>query len=802
MKTMACFVLSCCSFCVVADVNNAEDIETIEVTAQGKVESINDIPISISYLSDSFLEQFKFDSVERLTQSVPGVFVSKNSGASKMYIRGIGAQGNAGLEQALSVYYDGVYHGRSRNSKSMLVDVERLELLKGPQSVYLGLNASAGAMAIHSRKPTFNGNDGYVMANIGENNGFSTRFGYNRVIADNWAIRVAGEKADSDGPWTMIDNQGNNVGKGGGENSHLFRLSTLFRDEQSDEQRFSALLKLETQSQRKQNPFAWQPGGCDNLYALGLSSQQQLNEYWQNTGSSKNNPLKVPATCKDNFIDNQFDEFSPASPFNDSIYQNQLLTLQLNWQWNNWHLHSTSGYFDSHYGFDGNDLSHGTNAHRFMWSEDDDRQLSQHIKFFSDDGRDFDFMLGAYWHQNHVDFQSADVDGRAANNLQYNHTAVQQQSETTALYGAFDWYISPKWTLTTGIRYEHIKKVFDASDVTRNKKFYGAEQGQGQAFADLLLNDTDGNPLLYQQFTPRLRSGFSDEKVSFDHFMPSMALKYHYGTNSLVYYKLTKGLKSGGFNFRLNNLDADTLTYDSERVLGHELGVKHGFFAQQLRLSAAMFDSSYRDLQQNSNRDHLGNSSTAVIRNAAKAHSRGVELEANWYAFENLSFGLSATYLDAQFDDYQGADCTRLQAVVVKTDVAQAFGAQQVAGKGCFQDLSGQPLPMAPQFASRLSVEHQLSLGDYRLNSALQWFYSDGFYTSPHADKLRYQQAFDKFHLRVELAPKQGDWHVAILGYNLTNKLTARQLGQDGNAAVSGLVDLPRQIQLQVKYNF
>lgn len=800
-------LLCMCSFSQAGELPQDDGIETIKVTAQGKLEAIDDIPMSIHLLSGEQLEQFSIDSFEHLTENTPGVFISKNSGATKMYIRGIGAQGNAGLDQALSIYYDDIYYGRSRNSKGMLVDIERVELLKGPQSIYFGLNASAGAIAVHSRKPNLSDNQGYIVATGGQNNLLATRFGYNHVLSDKWAVRIAGEKSDSDGPWTMLDNNGNPVGDGGGEDSHLLRLSTLY----SPNEQFSATLKLETQKLKKNNPFAWQPGGCDNLYALGLSSQQQLNDYWQNTGSTKNNPLKVPATCSDNFVDSQFDEYSPASPLNDSSYQNQALTLLLQWQWDNLYLNSISGYVDSDYGFSGNDLSHGTNAHRLMWSQDNDRQFSQHIKLYSDDGKsddgngngngnDFDFLLGAYWHSNHVDFQTADVDGRSANNLQFSHAMVQQQSYSSSLYGAVDWYLTDKFELNAGVRYERTVKHFDARDYVRQHKSFSGQQKQD--FIDLLLADTNGNPEAYQDHPASLRSGFSGEKAQFSHLMPSIALKYQLNPNTLMYYKISKGQKSGGFNFRLNSLDDDTLTYDSERTTAHELGIKQHMLDDKLRFSAAVFDSDYRDLQQNSNRDHLGNNASAVIRNAAQAHSRGIELEANWQALQSVTIGLWTTWLDAEFDDYQGADCSRLQAVVVKTDVAEQFGAQAAGSRGCFQDLSGKSLPMAPKFASKLSIEHQMMVGSYNINTQLQWFYSDGFYTSPHADKLRYQGAFDKFHLRVEVHQAQSNWYFALLGYNLSNELTARQLGQDGNAAVSGLLDQPRHVQFQIKYNF
>lgn len=786
------------SFHVVADEQQSNtNTEVITVTAQGKPQDINDIAVSINVVPGGDIEQFNLTSFERLTSAVPSVVIGKNSGATKLYMRGIGSQGNAGMAQAMSVYIDDVYHGRSRNTKAALVDVERVEVLKGPQSVHFGLNSTAGTLAVISRRPELGEDQGYVDLALGSDDHYLVRGAYNGAIADHWAVRAVVESSEQGNIWQMIDSQGAQSGKGGGENNRVYRLSTLYQPDAS----LSFLLKLEQQNVEKQNPFAWQPGGCDNLYGLGLSTQGQLDDYWLQTGSNSNSPLAVPSTCQADFIDNQYDDRSPASPNNDSTFDYQATTFTINKQWTDVHLTAVSSYFDSGYQYGGNDLSHGADFHRLLWSQDDSRQWMQQVKLYSTAQADWQWLVGAYWHHEHTEYQLADADGRNNKNLQYRHSLTAQDEYAKAFYGVVDWSITDNLSMAVGLRYQQSDKAFvGVNKQLSSKQLQGAVKNE---FSQVVLNDLTASPLAYQSFDLPIRDRFADNQLDFAHWQPSIDFRYQLNDTWRSYFKWTKGNKAGGFNFRLNNLTDETLSYDSETVYGHELGIKGSSLTHGLQFSAALFSSVYRDLQQNSNQDPLGGTTTAVIRNAAKAHSQGLELDGQWQISKPLTVSWSATWMQTEFDDYQGADCTRLQVVVLNTDVASSFGGNKYGQKGCSQNLSGKSLAMAPDFSSRLGVEYQYALSaGWLLTTRLEWLYSDGYFTSPHADSLRYQDSFSKYHGRLTLSEPSKHWQLSLLAYNLTNQYTSKQLGQDEDAAVSALLDMPRQYQLQLRYRF
>ena len=782
-----------------SDGQNSSDsrLEELIVRAQKRDQSIEEVPLSLSVLSGAYLDQRNLTTLEQVTASQPAVTVSKNSAASKLYVRGIGSQGNAGLDQSVSVFIDEIYHGRSRNSKLALVDLEQLEILKGPQSVYFGFNSSAGAIAVQTRKPELDEQRGYFRALIGTDDEQGLRAAYNLPVGEQFAVRLVADHSSSDGYWDMVDPQtGAFVGKGGGSDSSMARVSALWRPSDS----FQADLKVETQSIERENPYAWQPGRCSNLYGLGLSTQAQLDSFWASTGSAQNSPLALPFTCVSGFADSQFDSRSPAAPFNSSDFDGREALLRLQWHWDDLELVSTTGYYSSDFGFAGNDLTHGAPQNRSFWLEDESSQISHEFRVRSLSTGALGWLAGAYWQSGDADYQTGDADGRNSRNPQFIRTQARQDEEVRSLFGELDWQIDDDWQASVGLRWSRTEKTFSGVDErVRSNTITGAQRSE---FAQLVQTDVSGDPSAYTAFGRQTRGQFDSERRSFSDLTPSFKLRYQISDELFGYYRWTQGFKSGGFNFRLNGLDSSTLTYDPERVTANELGVKGLFFDGSLRLGAAIFVSDYRDLQQNSNRGDDGQISAAAIRNAAEASSDGVELELAWQINQAFRLDLSASWLDAQFDRYPGADCTRFQSVISNTDVAAQFGAER-NGNRCSQDLAGGTLPHAPDFSSRMRVSHEAKLNSgWLLNSSLEWFYSSEFFTSPHADSLRMQSSHDKFNARVELADTQGQWMLALLANNLSNELTARQLGQDQDAAVSGLVDDPRRVSLQLLYNF
>lgn len=769
-----------------------ESLEVIEVSAQRHKQPLQQVPVSVSLLTAEQLAALAQPTIEQASERLPAVFAAPNSGSAKLFIRGIGSQGNAGMDQTVAVYLDDVYHGRSRIIKISLFDSENLEIFKGPQSLHFGVNTTGGVIALNSRGASLDENDGYLAFIAGEHQTWGMDFARNINFNEQWAVRTAIKLQDSDGYWDMIDNDGETVADSDSE-QRAGRISLLWQPQQN----LYFTLKLEGQHQQQDNPYAWQPGGCDNLYGLGLSSQAQLQSFWESTGSQQSNPLRVPYTCRDEFIDNDYDNRSPSSPYNQAELQHQVTVLSSHWQGDLFNAKLISSLYDTEFGFSGNDLSHGANFKRLYWSEDEVQQHAQELRLNGQFAEQFSWHAGLYWHDNKVYYSTSDLDARRQNNEQLNHAQAWQQERRLSAYGSLQWQATDALTLTPGLRWDDTHKHFSGLSNLYRAQFQN--EANSLLFTESLLQDISADPGNYSQFNGRNVSDFQDQRYDFNALLPSLTVAWAPEASQYFWYKWQKGAKGGGFNFRLNNLSESELRYDEEQAFSHELGLRQQLWQRSMTVSLVLFHSNYRNLQQNSNMGEDGFIGGALIRNVAQARSQGVELDMSWRITPSWQINATGSWLDAEFSRYPGADCTRLQSVVSNTDVAELFGAQRQ--QGCFQDLSGATMPFAPDFSLSTTLTNVQKINkNYQLTSSLNWFYSDKYFTSPHADPLRQQPAFHKLNLSLVLNRDNEPWQIALYLNNLTDELTTGQLGQDGNAAVSALLDSPRHWLLRAEY--
>ena len=177
---------------------NKSELETITVTSQKRVQSLQDIPTSIQALSGDYLEQNSVDDLLALSENLPNVHITETSSSKRIFVRGIGSGTNSGFEQSVAMYKDGVYLGRGHQAKFPFLDMQRLELIKGPQSVMFGKNATAGAFSMISNSPT-DVLEGNVSAEFGSDNEKRFTGVINIPINDDLAIRIAAFDHSVDG---------------------------------------------------------------------------------------------------------------------------------------------------------------------------------------------------------------------------------------------------------------------------------------------------------------------------------------------------------------------------------------------------------------------------------------------------------------------------------------------------------------------------------------------------------------------------------------------------------------------------
>jgi outer membrane receptor protein involved in Fe transport len=179
--------------------NESRSLEEVVVTAQKREQSLQDVPISILVTTGEALEKQNLARLEDLTQQMPNVHVSRGTIADQLTIRGVGSGLNGGFEQSVGTYVDGVYHGRGHASQSSFVDVERLEVLRGPQSIYFGNNAIGGAFSVATRKPGDSWETQTKASYETEARESTIEVGTGGPVSDTLGLRVAARYSDMDG---------------------------------------------------------------------------------------------------------------------------------------------------------------------------------------------------------------------------------------------------------------------------------------------------------------------------------------------------------------------------------------------------------------------------------------------------------------------------------------------------------------------------------------------------------------------------------------------------------------------------
>ena len=243
-------------------------------------------------------------------------------------------------------------------------------------------------------------------------------------------------------------------------------------------------------------------------------------------------------------------------------------------------------------------------------------------------------------------------------------------------------------------------------------------------------------------------------------FSPGLVVAWLPSDDAMYYASLKKGFKGGGFDHQLsaNQQDASDgrFEFEEEEVLSFEIGGKLSLADGAARLNFAIFRNEYDDLQVSA----LTGPSTFTVGNAASAITQGVELDLDWRLTEALSISASVAFLDASYEDFEGAPCSQFQ-------VDNGFCSEGV------QDLSDEPLQYAPDYSYNVSATYVWPLtNELDLTGFVRVYGEDDKELAQDLDPFTVQTSYDKVDARLALADTAGQWEVALLGRNLSNEET------------------------------
>lgn len=730
-------------------------LEEVIVTAQKRAESLQDVPVAIHAVAGEAMRDGGIEKLESLAPSVPSLHISEGFGGDQFFMRGLGSGINFGFEQAVGQVLDGFFYGRSRFGRAQFLDVERVEVLKGPQGAIVGKNTTAGALNITSAKPTeefegwlslthqFEGGEGQVYEG-----------GLSGEIADNLMARVALRYEDMDG---FMDNV--QTGEDDTAVEDLAgRISLLY--EPTDD--FSAAFQY-TAGDSERNGRNMEISECSAGYlgflaANGVSNQDCSTNYKRNSSTPRNGA--------GNF-ETQDTEFSTTG-------------LTLTWDFEQFTLTSLTGYAEYEY-LDGGDNDRSPVEFLSTDIVEDYEQLTQEFRIVSNGGERFDYIAGVYYQDNEqetvFDLHVVPAGGNT------RHLQTLQETETVALFGNLTWHLDDSLDLTVEGRY------------TREEKEAVQEQFPRDIYTATPVAGGSGGPA----------GVFNQHSVAADRtetdFSPGVILEWSPDGDSMYYVSIKRGFKGGGFDHMMSvgtsltqaDID-DRFEFDEETVTAFELGGKLTLAEGAANFNFALFYNEFDDLQVSSQ----AKDATFAVNNAASAIIQGVEADLKWALSDALTFSFSAAYLDAEYDEFSDAPCY----------VLQSAGCNIPAGgdwSDGIQDLSNRELQFAPEFSFSTSLEHVYAIDDsLELKSFIQLYGQAETAMATDLDPNTFEDEWVKVDARISLSGDDGRWSVALVGRNLGDKTTTNFANDIPvfTGTYFRLIEAPRTLALQGNYRF
>ena len=772
----------------IALTTNAATLEEIVVTAQQRAESLQDVPVSVAAVTAKKISDSGIVDLQGLSELVPNFSINETGISTTVTIRGISSGINSGFEQSVGMYNDGIFYGRDQLARVPMIDMERVEVLRGPQGILFGKNSIAGAVSQISAKPT-DEFEGSVTALYEPDHGETDlRMVLSGPLTDNLSGRLAVMTRELDG---------------------YVKNTELGVDEQNeDEQVVRATLRWDVNDSvtatLKSSQSTFDVLGRDMEVYQSFGHLEALNSVY----NSPTAPWSVDTEL--NYIADNNGHFS-----NNEVNNS---TLTVDWDLEGLTLTSVTGYVD--YEFTESCDCDFTGAPVFdAGRQEEYQQLSQEFRLTSDLGRNFDYIAGLFFqdtdltYADQIQLPDPTVVNTAlgllgAGALQpfapgsSTDRTFNQEGEVIALFAQGTWSVSEALRLTVGGRYTEEKK-----DANRQQRHKANATFGGQYMPAVTADPVSGAyNVLYGIFAIEAYDQING-KLDDSSFSPVVTMEWDANPDTMVYATWTKGYKSGGFDARSNgHPDASvnnglksgaaitgSWEFANEEATSVELGSKMSLADGAAELSVAWYMTDYTDLQVSQFDGTLGFN----VTNAGEAKVQGIEADGRWALTDNITLTGSVAYLDFNYEKFPNSQCYFQQE---DTD----------GDKLC--DAGGKRKEFTPELQANLGAAWASEMSNgLELNASLDVSFMDEYLYAANLDPRSKQDAYSMLNARIALAGSEGAWELALLGRNLTDEtvinfggntpLGGTLTGGAGNSYYA-FVNRPRNIALQVNYSF
>lgn len=691
-------------------------LEEIIVTSQFREQNVQDVPITISTLGGEEMTKADIFDAGTIAANVPGMnYTEFAPGQANISMRGVNsADDGAGLDNSVSVFLDGIYIGRGASINFDMFDLERVEILKGPQGTLFGRNSIGGAISVVTSKPTGE-TGGKIGVTVG-NEGILRLQGFvNGALGDNLAGKLVVNHRSHDG---FVDN---------------VLLGTKLQDEDQTSVR---------------GQLAW--SGANSDWLLSVDTMEDDRTDMGRTPFADNAPLSLIGAA--NGITGPRQNASPYDGY--SVREASGISLTGDFQCDSGTLTSITGYRTAETDWEMQSVGVGLGAIGLPFDEVIDKiqeeidTISQEFRWTSTLDGNFNYTAGAYFFQEETDrpeqFQITAAGTYAPGFVQTavgsqtvignEYTRTQNETTSWALYGQAEWTFNDQWSATLGARYTKDDKDYTATAVDCG----GTEASRAAAgFPNFAECQGRGGSLSIVSETFQVTP--SD---SWDDFSPKATLSYQPNDKTMIFGSVTRGFKSGGFAGSQGVQALASAPVDPETATNFELGIKTDLADDTLRLNATAFFTDLEDLQVVRFGPVPGSTfGTFQTTNIGTADITGFEIDFAWYPTDNFSLSGYYAHLDTEVNDL----------IIPTTAVPTGF------------DASGRSLTRAPESTYNLVAQYEFGAFDFRLS----YSHSDEV-TTDYIDLRTIAEENDLLDARIGWS--NDNFEIALWGKNLTDE--------------------------------
>ena len=799
--------------------SNPKQLGDVTVTAQKRKESAQRVPTAITVLSGQrIIDQGIGRSASEVLNYVPNASAGTQfNGRPRWWIRGVGTgQQQLDLTNPIGFYQDQVYISNSTSTGFPLFDLQRVEVLRGPQGTLWGKNTTGGAIDLVSRKPSLSDNqEGYIKLGYGTFNDDIVEGAYGHRLTDTIAARAAFHYEHRDGRFNTQDPVTHmlNGNTQGGLDDAMFRVS--FLDQITPD--LEALFNVHYRNYDTQGGVTTLNLGAANP-VTGVLFKDPLTGY---TVIPKQDPNVISTARRVVLTNNQVSQ------------KGSVLTLTQ--KLNGYTATGITGYEDW------SSATYGSSAQ----SPQSSWQVSQEFRLASPREDRWNWITGLHYFYEKIlsdtttstlpcgvgltttqiaalpngnGCLSGTAGQQAYSNANYNHS-----DESIALFTSHTFNITDEFLTTAGLRYTH-----ETKNVTLNRQQAvapangtlnyndagnsGGVQGNGAVSSNPLFFDATNwwqsvNPAYLPKqvvLTPNTVNSngtatnfVGNKSVNWDMITYDITPQYRFNDTDMAFFKQARGMKSGGFNTSASTLAALNAIIKPETLISYELGLKTGWFKGRLKANATLFYYDYKNDQLNITavpNPQVPTTPTGYIYNVSAAHSQGAEFELEGLPHPDLHLIGNIGLLDTRFDNVSNINQTGVPL------------ANQI--------LVGNEMVRSPHFTSFLQADYKIPYTlpfDTHLLASMDWRYTSSqyyyvnFQDQGHTDRGLMQGGYSILNSRITVA--SNDEKYSLTGY-INNALDTVYLNHSGTGTPANfntgtqIYGMPRTFGLQLNARF